>query len=173
MKSKGHLYIHIHHSGIQQSYLMQVYKLMQVYCSMQKQILQRDLSGRTTITIWLIEYREVILGYKILSGIIYTINQCISLLIIEWKILSKLLCIKIRCVTLQQCHNMVHHRRREVSLRQRLLSRLQQLFLGFLLVTKNLQFDLCFTLPYHQLIQGCWFRRQLLPGGSDESLGRL
>jgi hypothetical protein len=47
------------------------------------------------------------------------------------------------------------------------------LFLGIVLVTKDLQLNLCFTLPYHQLIQGCWFRRQLLPGGNDGSLGRL
>jgi hypothetical protein len=74
MKSKGHLYIHIHHSGIHQSYFIQVYKLTQVYCSLQKQILPQGLSDRTTIIIRLIEYREVILRYKMLSGIIYTIN---------------------------------------------------------------------------------------------------
>jgi hypothetical protein len=74
MKSKGHLYIHIHHPGIQQSYLVKVYKLTQVYFSLYKQILQHGLSARTTVIIRLIEYKEVILGYKILSGIIYIVN---------------------------------------------------------------------------------------------------
>jgi hypothetical protein len=65
------------------------------------------LSARTTIIILITNYREVILGHKVLSSIIYTIYQCILLfIVIKWKVPTKYLCIKIRHKALQQRHCM-------------------------------------------------------------------
>jgi hypothetical protein len=72
----------------------------------------QHLSARTTFIILIVDNREVILGHKVMSGITYTIYQCIPLLIIgNGKVPMKQLCNKIRRMTLQQRHNMGHHRR--------------------------------------------------------------
>jgi hypothetical protein len=64
--------------------------------------LHQGLSARTTIIILIIDYREVIVGHEVLSGIIYTLYQCIPLLIIsKGKVSMKQLGVKIGRVTLQ------------------------------------------------------------------------
>jgi hypothetical protein len=53
---------------------IQVYKLTNVHFSLCK-ILHQDLrlGARTTIMILIVDYREVILGQKVLNGIIHTL----------------------------------------------------------------------------------------------------
>jgi hypothetical protein len=97
-----------------------------------------------------------------LSSTIHVIYKCVPLLLIIKRIIpTKQLCIKIRYVSLQQRHDMGHcqryHRQwRIVSLGKHLLSGLQQVLLGFLLIAKSLQLAMGIPLLNHQLIKSSW-----------------
>jgi hypothetical protein len=91
---------------------MQVHKLTNLIGTCRKRLHHGlRLAAKTTIIIGIVDCREVILGHEMLSSIIYIIYQCIPLcIVIKYKIALKLLCIKIRCMTLQHRHYMGHHR---------------------------------------------------------------
>jgi hypothetical protein len=76
VKSKGHLYIyHITHLKYPIKSFHHKFDINKVLLQNTKEKLHQGLrlSARTTIIILIIDYREVILGHEVFSGIIYTI----------------------------------------------------------------------------------------------------